>query len=147
MKRGLLILVVMLCGCGPDGPDDTNCRPIYGNYSGNLNGAPLNASLDLFVNKSTQDDTAELTGAWTNGTLSGKINRADLNCSTGRVDYEYGLSLTGPSSLLSEYPNGATLGRFEGTLTESGGSGSWTDDSGAAGFVGVTGSGSWSVSP
>lgn len=149
----LVFSVFILFGC-IGLPEQDSCEDLYGTYVGTITGSPLSGELTIYVS-TNYDDVADLTGTWTASSgLTGSINRADLNCTTGKVDYEYGLNLAGPFDVVCPngdvnstgcYDTGATLGRFKGTITANGGSGTWQANSGAADYLGVVGSGTWSV--
>jgi len=155
MKKPIFLsvfFIILLYGCSKNESD--NCDTISGVYTGTMSGYPLKGTLKLIINLD-QEDISSLTGTWSaeNG-LSGEINRLDVTCSTGNFEYDYGLSLTGPFNIICPdnnpgspgcYASGATLGMFKGKITSSGGNGYWTANSGAADYLGVTGSGTWVV--
>ena len=157
LYTALCALTLVAAGCADD---EVSCDHLVGTYEGTIQGshASLNGTIN-FVVTTAYVGTADLEGNWTglNGYF-GKVNRADLSCSDGSVSYDYGFNLLGPNSVVCAPPcapndndggcycTGATLGEFKGSLTSSGGTGTWRADSGAAGYLGVEGTGTWTVS-
>ena len=152
----LLVTLFLATSCDPVDPENS-CDDLVGTYEGTFTGS-FSGELTLRVVAKPTQGYAEVSGTWsgtdpvTGIVYTGKINTIQMDCDNGRLDYEYGLNLSGPMDVLcpsSEswcYETGATLGRFEGTIGGNSASGSWRADSGAANTVGVTGSGTWTVS-
>lgn len=161
--KTLTLIAALTCAAGGAacGSSGGGCKDFVGTYSGTISGnGSFNGTLTLIVSLVTEEsESADLTGTWNgqNGYF-GDINRADLKCSDGSVKYDFGVALKGPTSIVCPPPcpptsseggcycNGATLGEFAGTMTPTGGTGTWKGDSGAAQTIGATGGGTWSVS-
>lgn len=165
MKSAFLLAITttasLVASCG-DGASP--CERFIGTYSGTFGGTvsglgEFEGTVTLVVTSQTEEsESANLEGTWTGPQgFYGDINRADLRCTNGTVNYEFGLSLKGPNTVVCPSPcepgssgggcycNGATLGAFTGTFGEEGGAGTWRADSGAAQTIGATGGGSWTV--
>jgi hypothetical protein len=153
--RTLLALLapLLLSACAGD-----PCEGLSGGYAGRFDGT-MSGALTLVVSGVYTDlGYADIEGTWESDDGEyGEVNLSQADCETGEVYNEYGVSMLGPEALICPpecepgqssdgcYCNGVTLGPFAGTLDASGGAGTWDADSGAAEYLGLTGSGVWSV--
>ena len=154
MRKYTIIAACMLASLltGSCNKEEKFCKSLIGTYTGTFTGT-FDGILTFVVTESFIEGTWSGTDESSGTMLTGDIHVWNFDCFTGILDDDLGLGLTGPQSILCPagstqyrcYDTGATLGIFKGTLTETSGSGIWRADSGAAGTVGVTGNGSWSV--
>ena len=152
----LVIFAMAISSCTTTSTGGNDCLDLVGTYKGTFTGS-FSGELTLIITESYQDE-GRIEGTWsgtdpnTGITYTGKINKIYFDCSNGQLEYEYGLNLSSPMDVLCPshedwcYDTGATLGEFEGVINANSGVGTWRADSGAAETVGVTGSGTWSVS-